>query len=92
MKKNFLKAAVMTLVAGGAIFGTAMVSDAANVRILPVDTAKFWAGARFDFDVEVSGAKNLENVKVDINGVPADKFFGKNAVQKTLDNLDSRDT
>ena len=69
MKKNFLKAAVMTLVAGGAIFGTAMVSDAANVRILPVDTAKFWAGARFDFDVEVSGAKNLENVKVDINGV-----------------------
>jgi alkaline phosphatase len=86
MKKNFLKAAVMTLVAGGAIFGTAMVSDAANVRILPVDTAKFWAGARFDFDVEVSGAKNLENVKVDINGVPADKFFGKNAVQKTLDN------
>ena len=86
MKKNFLKAAVMTLVAGGAIFGTAMVSDAANVRILPVDTAKFWAGARFDFDVEVSGAKNPENVKVDINGVPADKFFGKNAVQKTLDN------
>lgn len=86
MKKNFLKADVMTLVAGGAIFGTAMVSDAANVRILPVDTAKFWAGARFDFDVEVSGAKNLENVKVDINGVPADKFFGKNAVQKTLDN------
>lgn len=86
MKKNLLKAAVMTLVAGGAIFGTAMVSDAANVRILPVDTAKFWAGARFDFDVEVSGAKNLENVKVDINGVPADKFFGKNAVQKTLDN------
>lgn len=86
MKKNFLKAAVMTLVAGGAIFGTAMVSDAANVRILPVDTAKFWAGARFDFDVEVSGAKNLENVKVDINGVLADKFFGKNAVQKTLDN------
>ena len=61
-----------------------MVSDAANVRILPVDTAKFWAGARFDFDVEVSGAKNLENVKVDINGVPADKFSGKNAVQKTL--------
>ena len=86
MKKNFLKAAVMTFVAGGAIFGTAMVSDAANVRILPVDTAKFWAGARFDFDVEVSGAKNLENVKVDINGVPVDKFFGKNAVQKTLDN------
>lgn len=37
MKKNFLKAAVMTLVAGGAIFGTVMVSDAANVRILPVD-------------------------------------------------------
>lgn len=84
MKKNFLKAAVMTLVAGGAIFGTAMVSDAANVRILPVDTAKFWAGARFDFDVEVSGAKNLENVKVDINGVPADKFFGKTLSRRPL--------
>lgn len=86
MKKSWMKAAVCGLLAGGALFGGMFTSEASNIRILPVDTAKFWAGAHFDFDVEVSNAKNLQNVDVKVNGIPADKFFGKQAVVKDLGN------
>lgn len=86
MKKTWMKAAVCGLLAGGALFGGVFPSAAADIRILPVDNAKFWAGARFDFDVEVSNAKNLQSVDVKVNGVPADKFFGKQAVTKDLGN------
>ena len=81
-----MKAAVLGLLAGGAILGGVFQAQASDIRILPVDTAKFWSGARFDFDVEVSNAKNLQNVDVTINGVPAEKFFGKKAAVKDLGN------
>lgn len=81
-----MKAAVCAVLAGGALLGGAFPSQASDIRILPVDTAKFWAGARFDFDVEVSNAKNLQSVDVQVNGVPAEKFFGKKAVTKDLGN------
>lgn len=86
MKKSWMKAAVCGLLAGGALIGGMFPSEASDIRILPVDTAKFWAGAHFDFDVEVSNAKNLQNVDVKVNGIPADKFFGKQAVVKDLGN------
>ena len=86
MKKTWMKVAVCGLLAGGALFGGVFPSEAAEIRILPVDNAKFWAGARFDFDVEVSNARNLQSVDVKVNGVPADKFFGKQAVTKDLGN------
>lgn len=86
MKKAWMKAAVCAVLAGGALLGGAFPSQASDIRILPVDTAKFWAGARFDFDVEVSNAKNLQFVDVQVNGVPAEKFFGKKAVTKDLGN------
>lgn len=86
MKKTWMKAAVCGLLAGGALLGGMFPSEASDIRILPVDTAKFWAGARFDFDVEVSNAKNLQNVDVKVNGIPAEKFFGKKAVTKDLGN------
>lgn len=86
MKKSWMKAAVCGLLTGGALFGGMFPSEASDIRILPVDTAKFWAGAHFDFDVEVSNAKNLQNVDVKVNGIPADKFFGKQAVVKDLGN------
>lgn len=86
MKKSWMKAAVCGLLAGGALFGGVFPSEASDIRILPVDTAKFWAGAHFDFDVEVSNAKNLQNVDVKVNGIPVDKFFGKQAVVKDLGN------
>ena len=81
-----MKAAICGILAGTAMLGGVMSADASDIRILPVDTAKFWAGARFDFDVEVANAKGLQNVDVQINGVSADKYFGKEAVTKVLDN------
>ena len=86
MKKNFVRAAVLGLLAGGALLGGAFQAEASDIRILPVDTAKFWAGARFDFDVEVANAKNLTQVDVKVNGVDAEKFFNKKAELKDLGN------
>ncbi len=86
MKKSWMKLAVLSVLASSAIVGGVFQAQASDIRILPVDTAKFWSGARFDFDVEVSNAKNLENVDVKINGVEAEKFFGKKAVTKDLGN------
>ncbi len=86
MKKDFMKKAVLALLAGGAILGGAFQAQASDIRILPVDTAKFWAGARFDFDVEVANAKGLQDVDVTINGQSAEAFFGKKAVVKDLGN------
>lgn len=86
MKRNWMKGMVLTMLAGSAVFGSTMMADAADIRILPVDTAKFWAGAKFDFDVEVSNAKNLENVDVLINGQPAEKVLGEKLTAKDLGN------
>lgn len=86
MKKNWMRAAVLAVLAGGAMFASVMSADAANIRILPVDTAKFWAGARFDFDVEVADAKNLGNVEIKINGESAEKVLGKPLEKKVLEN------
>ena len=87
MKKRWAKRLAAAMLAGGALFGMAAPqADAADIRILPVDTAKFWAGAHFDFDVEVSNAKNLGNVSIQINGQDANKFFGKALERKDLGN------
>lgn len=56
------------MVACGSLAGFIPGVQAADVRILPVDNAKFLAGAKFDFDVEVSKAKNLKNVDITVNG------------------------
>lgn len=85
MKKTWKKA-VLAMVAGSALFGGAVMADAADIRILPVDTAKFWAGARFDFEVEVSNAKNLQAADITVNGVAAEKFFGKKLVKTAEEN------
>lgn len=81
-----MKGLVLGMLAGGAVFGSAIGADAADIRILPVDTAKFWAGAKFDFDVEVSNAKNLQNVDILINGQPAEKVLGKKLTAKDVGN------
>lgn len=86
MNNKWLKRAILTVVAGGSLMGVLPSVEAAEVRILPVDKAKFWAGAKFDFDVEVKGAKNLQNVDITVNGQPADKFFGKKLEAKDLGN------
>lgn len=86
MKKTWLKRAVLSMVVLGSVTGMVSSVQAADVRILPVDNAKFLAGARFDFDVEVSKAENLKNVDITINNQPADKFFGKELKVTNLDN------
>lgn len=86
MKKSQKKALVCGVLVCMAVMGNMTGISAADIRILPVDTAKFWAGARFDFDVEVEAGKNLGNVTIDINGVPAEKVFGKSLVKKDLGN------
>lgn len=52
MKKTWLKRAILSMMVCGSAFGIIPGVQAANVRILPVDNAKFLAGAKFDFDVE----------------------------------------
>ena len=86
MKKTWLKRAVLSMVVLGSVTGMVSSVQAADVRILPIDNAKFLAGARFDYDVEVSKAENLKHVDITINNQPADKFFGKELKVTDLDN------
>lgn len=50
-------------------------ADNGAITILPINRAKFWAGQRFDFEVEFP--KNSTNFNVGINGEGAEKVFGK---------------
>ena len=77
MEKKWLKRAILSAVLGSSFLGLLPSVEAAEVRILPVDRAKFWAGAKFDFDVEVKGDQQLKDVAITVNGQPADKFFGQ---------------
>lgn len=58
----------------------------ADIRILPIDRAKFLQGAKFDFLVEVKG-ENTPAQNVTINGQSAEKFFGKKAQTFTKDGV-----
>ena len=53
-------------------------ADNGAITILPINRAKFWAGQRFDFEVEFP--KNSTNFNVGINGEGAEKVFGKKAI------------
>jgi alkaline phosphatase len=44
--------------------------------IYPVDTARFLAGSRFDFKVEFDGKVNEKDVRVLIDGKPAESVLG----------------
>ena len=86
MKKLWAKRLAAAVLAGGTLMTMNPSVDAADIRILPVDTAKFWAGAHFDFDVEVSQAQDLKDVKIQVNGKDAGKFFGQPLTKKDLGN------
>lgn len=58
----------------------AVASPAAQITILPIDKAKFLAGQKFDFEVEVKDA-DAATVKVTVNGKSAEEFFGKTATR-----------
>ncbi len=86
MRKQWMKGMVLAMLAGSAAFASVMTADAADIRILPVDTAKFWSGAKFDFDVEVANAKDLGAVDITINGKSAADVLGKDLTRTVLDN------
>jgi alkaline phosphatase len=54
--------------------------------VLPIDRAKFLAGARFDMEVELRGAK-ADWIKVLLDGKDAKEFFGASPVLKQGDAL-----
>ncbi len=58
------------------------------ITVMPIDNAKFLAGQKFDFAIEVANATS-DNVKVTVNGKDAAKFFGKDA-QVKLDGTTAR--
>lgn len=77
-------------------FATAGAAPAAqtgvNIRILPINRARFIPGQRLDFRVEVSGQiaekSDAGAYTVLVNGKPAAEFFGKEA-DKTNANINS---
>lgn len=52
--------------------------DSKRITILPINRAKFWRGQQFDFETEIAGDQ-VGNVTVTIDGVPAERYFGKEA-------------
>lgn len=64
------------------------VPQKSNITILPIHQAKFLAGQKFDFAVEVANASSPA-VTVTINGRDAEDFFGQKAAS-TLDGTTAR--
>lgn len=56
-------------------------ADNGAITILPINRAKFWAGQRFDFEVEFP--KNSTNFNVGINGEGQKKSLGKRPSSQT---------
>ena len=52
------------------------------INIMPIDRAKFLSGQKFDFEIEAKTAAPAAAIEVTVNGVAAEKFFGKQAVIK----------
>ncbi len=53
-----------------------------NINIMPIDRAKFLIGQKFDFAIESKTGAPAQSFEVRVNGIPAEKFFGKQAVVK----------
>lgn len=72
---------VMSCIAGPAEIAMASaytIQQESPITVLPINNAKFVAGQKFDFMIEVKNAK-ANDIMVTINGKAADKFFGKAA-------------
>jgi alkaline phosphatase len=80
-RKVLLAAGISLLCASSALADPMLV-------VLPIDRAKFLAGAKFDMEVEVRGAK-AEEIKVLLDGKDAAEFFGAAPVLKKEDALSS---
>lgn len=80
LNKKKAQGILLALSFGFCCFGALPNAEAADVKVLPIDRAKFWQGQQFDFEVEVKNAENLKNIQVTIDGQDAEKYFGKKPV------------
>ncbi|GFR38752.1 alkaline phosphatase [Insulibacter thermoxylanivorax] len=92
MNSKLMKTASILLLTGALLLGSAVVpgtpetvyaadETTGSIYIAPVDRAKFLAGARFDFRVELRDLTAKPNqVSITINGRPAEAFFGRSFV------------
>ena len=73
-------------------FAAPNAQSGVNIRILPINRARFIPGQRLDFRIEVSGQlaekSDAGAYTVLVNGTPATQFFGKEA-DKTNANVNS---
>ncbi len=56
--------------------------EVSDINIMPINRAKFLIGQKFDFAIEVKTDAPAKAIDVMINGIAAEKFFGKQAVTK----------
>ena len=61
------------------------VQEKNPVSVMPINQAKFLKGQRFDLQVEVKGL--ADDFKVTVDGVDAEKYFGKKGEVKTADGV-----
>lgn len=99
MKKPLVKALFSLTIAGSLVVpGTAVLPPSAavvsaaeqsaqpSIYIAPIDRAKFLAGSRFDFRVELNDLREKPaSVSITINGQAADAYFGKTLVRTETD-------
>lgn len=100
MKKNMWKVFVsLTLTSSLLVPGAGVLTNGASavyaaeqsaqpsIYIAPIDRAKFLAGSKFDFRVELNQLGQLpDTVSITINGQAAESFFGKPLVRTNTDN------
>jgi len=84
LKKTKITAFMMALflfVSSASGLSAATAAEASpSLTILPIDRAIVLAGQKFDFRVELNGAKvSKDELKVTVNGKEAEAFFGKKA-------------
>lgn len=88
MKKQVMKVATSVVLGSAMVLGSVTVpanvvntvaaAEQASIHVAPIDSAKFLAGAKFDFRVELNHfASAPKSVSITINGKSAEQFFGK---------------
>lgn len=70
------------LAAGPAAAATLPNFTSHSINVLPINQAKFWAGQKFDLEVEAKELGTVKSIQVILNGTPAEQFFGKAPVVK----------
>lgn len=77
MFRRFMKVAAPMMVTGVMVLSVAGMACGADAKlvVLPIDQARFWAGQKFDLEVELQGAK-ADSIEILLNGKEAGAFFG----------------